>query len=436
MQACPKAESSPIQVLLIFKKHSENEMKQNILRLIVAALCCTSALIVIANVRAQESSPVQADVAISLARLGIAMPAQTPAAAAAAQEKTVEQTHKNIKVLTGMPDSQLIPVMNFFAASMGRRCDFCHVNPWESDDKPEKETARAMIKMVLAINKDNFRGNTTVSCYTCHRGRNQPQSVPTLPLPMPSPPPGNPGAGPGAATPPAGQPQASPSPRPVDPSADDILKKYVEAIGGPAAIAKLKTRTAKGTVVQANGTSLQFELYQAAPYIFYFLVTTPQGPFERGFNGQVAWEKTARGVREVTGGELANFKAGNSLFSLINLKEQYARPPRARRDKIGDHEVFVLDGTTTDGKRMRLYFDPTSGLLLRRVTGTPTMIGIIPEQVDFEDYREVDGVKFPFTARASTIEVGNPVSTRTFTEIKVNAPVDDSKFKMPPAVKP
>src|SRR5258707_11689742 len=211
-------------------------MKQNILRRIAAALCCTSALMVIGNVRAQKSLPVQTDVAVSLTRLGIAMPAQTPAAAAAAQEKTVEQTHKNIKVLTGLPDSQLIPVMNFFAASMGRRCDFCHVNPWESDDKPEKNTAREMIKMVLDLHKQTFNGSTDISCYTCHRGRNQPQSVPTLPLPMPSPPPGNPGAGgPGAQATPAAQPQASPTPRPAGPSADDILNKYVEAIGGQAA---------------------------------------------------------------------------------------------------------------------------------------------------------------------------------------------------------
>jgi hypothetical protein len=95
----------------------------------------------------------------------------------------------------------------------------------------------------------------------------------------------------------------------------------------------------------------------------------------------------------------------------------------------------VLDGMTTDGKRMRLSFDGATGLLVRRVTFTTSMVGLIPDQVDFEDYREIDGVKFPFTARASTIEVGNPISTRTFGEIKVNAAVDDSKFKMPPAPK-
>ncbi len=413
-------------------------MKLNILRLIVGALCCTSALIVIANVRAQKSLTLQNGFANSPANLGIATPVQTPAATAP-QEKTVEQAEKNIKVLTGMPQSQLIPVMNYFAASMGRRCNFCHVNnngQWDyaADTKPEKNTAREMIKMVLELHKQTFNGSTDISCYTCHRGRNQPQSVPTLPLPVPSPPPGNPGGPrPGGATPPAAQPQASPSPRPAVPSADDILNKYIEALGGQAAIDKLKTRAAKGTIVQANGNSFQFELYQAAADRFYLMVTTPQGTFERGFDGKVAWEKTSQFMREVTGADLANFKAANSLFTLINFKEQYARPPRVRRDKIGDRDVFVLDGMTTDGKRMRLYFDATTGLLLRRITALTSIVGIIPDQVDLEDYRDADGVKFPFTARSSTIEVGNPFSTRTFTEIKVNAPVDDSKFKMPAA---
>src|SRR5256886_4097475 len=164
------------------------------------------------------------------------------APAAAPQEKTVEQTRKNIKVLTGLPDSQLIPVMNFFAASMGRRCNFCHVvkdgqlTP-ELDDKPEKATAREMIKMVLDLHKLTFNGSKDISCYTCHRGRNQPVGVPPLPLPLPSPPPGNPAAGLG--TPPtSGTPgaQASPSPRPALPSADDIFNKYIAAIGGQAAI--------------------------------------------------------------------------------------------------------------------------------------------------------------------------------------------------------
>ena len=355
------------------------------------------------------------------------------------QEKTVEQVAKNIKVLTGMPQSQLIPVMNFFSASMGRRCSFCHVNnqgQWDyaSDAKPEKAAAREMIKLVMDINKTTERLKLDpVSCYTCHRGRPSPQSIPALPLPLPSPPPN--GAGPGGPTPGA-TPQASPSPTPALPSADEIFSKYAAALGGQAAIDKLKSRTAKGTITQANGNSFQFELSQAAPDKFYLLVTTPQGAVERGFNGQVGWEKTARGVREITGTELINFKTTNGLFTLLKLKEQYSKPPRVRKDKLGDRDVYVVDGTTADNQRLRLYFDAASGLLLRRVTTMSTIVGIIPDQVDLEDYRDADGLKFPFTARAATIELGNPTSTRTFIEVKLNAPVDESKFNMPPAPKP
>ena len=361
----------------------------------------------------------------------------------APQEKTVEQVGKNIKVLTGMPESQLIPVMNFFAASMGRRCNYCHVNnqgQWDyaSDAKPEKTSAREMVKLVMDINKTTERLKLDpVSCYSCHRGRTSPQSIPALPLALPSPPPNAGGAGgptPGAS--PQASPQASPSARPALPVADEIFRKYAEALGGQNAIDKLKSRTAKGTVTQANGDSFQFELSQAAPDKFYLLVTTREGTIERGFNGQVGWEKTARGEREITGAELINFKATNGLFSLLKLKEQYSRPPRVRKDKLGDRDVYIVDGTTTENRRMRLYFDASSGLLLRRTTTMPTIVGIIPDQIDLEDYREADGLKFPFTARAATLEVGNPTSTRTFTELKLNVPVDDSKFNMPPAPKP
>ena len=356
------------------------------------------------------------------------------------QEKTVEQAEKNIKVLTGMPQSQLIPVMNFFAASMGRRCNYCHVNnqgQWDyaSDAKPEKTAAREMVKLVLDINKTTDRLKLDpVSCYTCHRGRTSPQSIPALPLALPSPQPN--AGGPGGPTPGA-SPQASPVATPAVPSVDEIFSKYAAAVGGQTAIDKLKSRTAKGTVAQANGNSFQFELSQAAPDKFYLLVTTPQGTVERGFNGQVGWEKTARGVREITGAELVNFKAANGLFTLLKLKEQYSRPPtRVRKDKLGDRDVYIIDGTTTDNRRMRLYFDATSGLLLRRTITMSTMVGIIPDQIDLEDYREMDGLKFPFTSRAAALEVGNPTSTRTFTELKLNVPVDESKFNMPPAPKP
>lgn len=354
---------------------------------------------------------------------------QTPAQG----EKTVEQVQKNIQVLQGLPQSQLIPVMNFMASSLGVRCTFCHVNKegtWDfaADVKPEKNTAREMIKMVQDINKTTFRGATEVSCYTCHRGRTRPVSVPPLPVPEVA----RPAEAPAA-------PGASPAPSPAAPTADQVLAKYQDALGGAAVIDKLKTRTMKGTWLTANGISWGYEAIQSAPDRTFMLVNTPrQGVIERGFNGSVGWEQSTRGLRDLTGDELLFLRRYPGLFSDVKLKEQFTSLTFAGKDKINDREVYVLRGTNTANKRERLYFDAQNGLLVRRIVFTQTPLGIIPEQVDFDDYRDVDGMKVPFTIRISSVD-SNLSSTRQFTEIKLNVPVDETKFNKPapkPAASP
>lgn len=356
-------------------------------------------------------------------------PQQTSAQASAPAEKTVEQVKKNIQVLNGLPDSQLIPVMNYFRASLGVKCTFCHVNKdgkWDfpSDEKTEKGKAREMIKMVQAINKGNFNGNAAVSCYTCHRGDNEPIRVPQLPI--------------AAATPLADAAAANAAPKQTPPTADQILAKYTEALGGAAAIEKLKTRSMKGTWLTANGISLGYEVYQTAPDRIYTVLNTPkQGLIERGFNGTSAWEKSARGLRDLEGFELFQLKRYPDLFKDIKLQGQFTRLTFGGKEKIDGKDVYVLRGIGVDGKGERLYFDAQSGLLLRRISSIRTIVGMIPEQVDYEDYRDVDGMKLPFTIRVSSIDSANS-STRTFTEIKLNVPVDETKFNRPagPAVSP
>src|ERR1041385_6182249 len=179
-------------------------MKIAVLRFVVVALVCASVVVVGSSLRAQHASANEDKFAPLYSALGMPQPAQTPATAAAEQTIAQEGREKNVKLLGDMPVSQFIPVMNYFATSLGRRCNFCHVNnngQWDyaSDAKPEKNTAREMIKMVLDTNKNFFKGNVEVQCNTCHRGRNNPQSLITLPLPVPSPPAGG-GQGPARPT--------------------------------------------------------------------------------------------------------------------------------------------------------------------------------------------------------------------------------------------
>jgi hypothetical protein len=403
-------------------------MKLNILRFLVVILACASALVVIINdARAQNTAPVN-EFAVSLSRLGIPVPAQTPAAAAAAPpEKTVDQTRKNIQVLKGLPESQLGTVMNFVAASLGRQCNYCHVNKggtwiWESDDKEEKLTGRKMMQMVLAINKDNFRGNPQVSCYTCHRGRNQPSLMP-LPLPTPAPRP---------SPPPAGSPQASPSPRPAGPTADQILDKYIAGIGGQPAIDKMKTLVMKGTYTGVAGTEIPYEVDLVAPDKFH--INAGAGTIERGFDGKAGWQKNAQGVTELTNPVLDDLRSMFGFYRNLKLKEQFTQM-RVGRERIGDRDAYVIAARAADTHRERLSFDAETGLLLRRIIYMDSPVGVIPYQVDYEDYRDVNGVKLPFLVRVASVEPGF-IATRKYAEIKLNAPVDDSKFKMPAAPKP
>ncbi|HEX5701788.1 MAG TPA: c-type cytochrome [Pyrinomonadaceae bacterium] len=361
--------------------------------------------------------------------------AEFGAAAVAPQEKPVEQTRKNIKVLTGLPDSQLIPVMNFMSASLGRRCNFCHITDkgrdgFALDDKPEKNTAREMIKMVMGLHKQSFPGASEISCFTCHRGQNHPVNVPPLPLPTPLPrPPATPSPTPGAAGTLPGTTQESPPP---SPTADTIYNNYITAIGGQANVDKIKTRTVKGAVAQPNGT-VTIDISQGAPDKFHIKAMTPGGAFERGFNGSAGWEKGPQGVRPLSPAEVAQLQNSMGLLRHIRLKEQFTSMRARGNQKIGDRVAYLVIGTTADNRQERLFFDTQTGLLLRRISYMATLLGLIPEQIDFEDYRDVDGVKFPFTVRVSSIEVGNPVSTRTFSEMKLNAPVSEAIFNMPAA---
>lgn len=362
------------------------------------------------------------DALIDFSELNTISPHMFAAQAAGQEDKPVEQTRKNIQVLKGLPESQLFIVMNFMRASLGVNCAFCHVNSggdkweWEKDDKPEKQAARRMIQMVFDINKNNFGGAHRVSCYTCHRGAEHTVNAPPLPQVAPE-------GGPGGEEKPAA----------AMPTSEQLIDKYWQALGGRAAIEKAKTRVMKGTqTASSNAATMPFEISQTAPNKFVIMLTTPQATIARGYNGTTAWMKSPRGQRELTGADLEQMKRNADFYWMLKLKD-FSKVMRVTgKDKIGEREAYVLTARIAPDHTERYYFDTQTGLLLRTITLDDSMIGWIPEQTDYEDYKDVDGVKMPFTVRQSYVDpwVG---WTRKFTEIKFNTPVDDKKFDVPAA---
>jgi hypothetical protein len=344
---------------------------------------------------------------------------QTSNQASNPDDPPAEQAFKNIQVLKGMPKSQMDPVMNMISAALGMRCEQCHVpDAMEKDDKRVKQTARRMIQMVFDINKNSFNGRPQISCNTCHRGQDHPVNVPPFSQTMPQ-------------TPAAASNQAPRAAQGQNPTFDQILEKYVEAVGGRAAYEKLTSRAVKGSMVAMNGQAFPVEIYQAAPNKMVTIIAAPNGSSAQGFNGTIGWVTNPDRQGEIKGQELARLKRSADLARPIKFKEEYLNP-RVVRTRIGEREVYQVNAQA-DGQRVTLFFDAQTGLLHRRVVTTTTVLGAFPEQTDFEDYREVDGVKLPFVTKQSSLDP-RATSTLKFTEVKHNIAVDEAKFN-PPAQK-
>jgi hypothetical protein len=346
------------------------------------------------------------------------------ASAQSEQPKTAEQAYKNIQVLKGIPADQLLGTMSFIAGSLGVACNHCHTNPFDKDEKPTKLRAREMMLMMQKINQDNFKGATVVNCATCHQGKTQPRT--TAPLAH-------------VDFKKLLEPAAAPGPLPT---ADEILAKYAQALGGKEKVDKLTTLVMKGSRTDVNDPNppqtQKGEIYRKAPNKLMMVQVTPQGSFAQAYNGTIVWRGNEQRSQEVRGAQDVNGAKRDAVFTRnIALKEQFSTMEVKGREQIGDKEAYVVEGIFADTvpekalfgiKRERLYFDSKSGLLIRRALEYDTPLGKLPEQTDFEDYRAVEGVMIPFTIIYSRPPFTNITK---FSEITANTPLEDAKFDMP-----
>lgn len=349
-------------------------------------------------------------------------------------DKPVEQVNKNIQVLKGLPASQLLPVMHQMRAALGVRCDYCHIaenGKYGLDDKPAKQTARRMLRMVAEINQNHFSGQPVVTCNTCHRGS-------TAPVAMP-------GVNQGAF---ANTTRAEPGTPPPDPLplVDAILEKYVQALGGRTALEGIKSRTTRLTLLRpklvnggtpraamiARAETWTAEIMQQAPDKYLSVTTTPDGIVTQGFNGSVGWVQTASGQRAMSKAALALVKGQVDLQQELRLQERYSKMTVTGKERLADREAWVIEALTPEQRRERLFFDVQSGLLVRRVALTRTALGDNPEQTDYEDYRAVDDVKLPFKITVSYLDDNHYGTARIVNEVRHNLMMADAKFDPPP----
>lgn len=333
--------------------------------------------------------------------------AQTP------EVKTAGQVFKNVTELKDIPSDQLGPAMQFISTALGVQCDTCHVaGKPEADDKRAKKTAREMIAMTMAINKNSFHGQTQVTCFSCHRGSERPVAIPpvteTDAMAKPEPP----------------APTAGSTP----PTADSIIEKYVAALGGADAIKKITSRVGKG-VIKTSGTETPIEVFTKAPNKRITVTHSPNADSYTAFDGTIGWMGSAgRPAREMSPADAKGSALDSEFYLPVRMKEVFAQLRPGRPDKIGDVAVLSVTGTRQGLPPVRFFFDANSGLLLRMVRYTENPMGRMPGQIDYADYREVDGVKTPFRW---TLSRPNGRFTIQLNEVNANVAIEDSKFAKP-----
>jgi outer membrane lipoprotein-sorting protein len=329
--------------------------------------------------------------------------------------KTAEQSFKNIQALQGTPADQVFPAMQFMAASLGVECGFCHVEgKFDADDKPAKKTARKMIAMTLAINKESFNGHKEVTCYSCHRGGHEPVGTP--PVLTSDAEPEHAEAAPAAAT--------------AAPTADQILDKYLAAVGGAEALHKISSRISKGSIA-AGGHDTPIEVFAKAPDKRMSVTHGASGDSITAFDGQGGWlGSTGRPARDMSGQEAEAARLDADFYFATHIREIFTGFRVGHPDKIADRAAYALICTRAGQPPVRLYFDQSTGLLLRQVRYTDTPVGRNPTQIDYADYRQADGVNVPFRWTLARV---NGRFTIQIQEARQNVPIDDAKFAKPAA---
>jgi photosynthetic reaction center cytochrome c subunit len=346
------------------------------------------------------------------------------------QPPLAEDVFKNVQVLRGIPVDEFMDTMGMFSAATGLNCAHCHAidngGGWEgyAVETALKRTARRMVRMVNAINKESFGGMRTITCNSCHRGDQRPKPVPSLTIQYSAP---------------AEDPNDIDSfPASGMPSPDSLFDKYIQALGGRARVESLTSIAAKGTYAGYDTDQLKVpvEVFSRIPAARTTIVHTRFGDSVRTFDGTQGWIASVDRpllLMPLSGGNLAGARIDALLSFPLALKQAFPRW-RVTQTTIDDNDTYVIQSVPQPGQTpLNLYFDEDSGLLVRVLRFTDTIVGRVPTQIDFSDYREVQGTKLPFTVTTTWTD-GR--STIELTDVQTNVAVDPARFRQPSPAAP
>jgi photosynthetic reaction center cytochrome c subunit len=385
-----------------------------------------------------------------LGTLGAGLAIAQPAAPATDKPLMAEQVFKNIQALKGITVDDFLETMGLMTAALQFDCSDCHVGAgtdkvdWAADT-PRKRMARGMVIMVGNINKNNFGGRQMVTCWTCHRNRDKPLTTPVMETiySMPN----------LIADDVIPKIEGLPTP-------ESILDKYIRAVGGAQRLAGLTSFVGKGTSVGFGGfggggaVEIDAKTPDKRATIILFKKETGRGDQIRVYDGKTGWVRTPLNVLgefQLNGGDLDGYRFDAQLSFPGQIKQILTNMKTAPPDQITDlpapesqaslqkdvklgntTDVDVVQGTGPRGLLVTLYFDRKTGFLVRELRYSNSPIGRVPTQIDYFDYKDVGGIKFPHRITYAWLDGRDSI---VLSEIKTNVAIDDSKFAKPAPLK-
>ncbi|MBS1723306.1 MAG: photosynthetic reaction center cytochrome c subunit [Armatimonadetes bacterium] len=314
---------------------------------------------------------------------------------APAQAQTSDQVFKDIKSFKGVPAKDLIPAMEFMAASLKVECSFCHKPDDFSAPTQMKDTAREMIALQRDINTRHFNGRLEITCMSCHNGREHPLGTP-IPEGMSM-----------------RHQRFTTTMKP-----EDLFKKHIAAMGDA------DTVTRKGTMDAPTGdhknTTSDVTMIQAKGG--KFVVESKADKF--GSDGTMVW----RGTYPMNDEPAAIFARMGRAWRGEDAFAGLDRLTISGKDKVGKTNVIVVRGVrTATGSTEELYFDEKSGMLVRFTSITRSTLGAVPTIYDYSDFKTVKGAKVPM--KVFITFAGDEHWSMTFKSASVGDAVDPKVFK-------
>ncbi len=207
---------------------------------------------------------------------------------------------------------------------------------------------------------------------------------------------------------------------------EQVLNKYIEAVGGRDKLSAEKDQTVKLTG-SMQGMNITITMSKKAPNKFYQLVDFGVGQQKIIFDG-IKGKSIAMGQeKELTGDQLESIKMEAEMNPVLDYAKHGVKPELVGMESINNKDAYKVVLLSLAGKKSTQYYDVNTGLLVRSITTAETQQGSFTSTIDFDDYKDVQGLKFPYKWVQSTPMGSIELTTSS---VEINTGLSDALFEV------